>query len=331
MVERDKYIDFLRFLGITLIVIAHIDAPFTLTQLRTFDVPLMVFVSGLSYSGRSLKPSWSSFYWPRIKRIIVPVYIFLSFYFVFFYLLGLPLTWEKVINSYLLSTDGSIGYVWIMRVFLLIMIVTPLLCNINKHFNNTYFYLLLLAIFLSNCALVYVLEKYANTSSLIIIEETMPYLLGYSIFFLLGLRLKESKNKYGLLILVGVLFVFSYIILKANGLIDDAERGINSFKYPPTHVFILYGAVMCMTLWFLRNTLCYFANNRFVLFVGRNTIWIYLWHILFVILSYKLFDNWIVRYFFVYIGAISLYMVQYVVVKQLEKRYNWTCLKYLRG
>ena len=48
--QRDLYIDFLRFIGISLIILAPVEAPAGITQFRSFDVPLMVFVSGLSFS-----------------------------------------------------------------------------------------------------------------------------------------------------------------------------------------------------------------------------------------------------------------------------------------
>lgn len=41
--QRDLYIDFLRFIGISLIILAHVEAPSGITQFRSFDVPLMVF------------------------------------------------------------------------------------------------------------------------------------------------------------------------------------------------------------------------------------------------------------------------------------------------
>ena len=52
--NRDISIDLLRFVGLSCIIFAHIDAPFVLNQLRCFDVPLMLFVSGLTCSGRSI-------------------------------------------------------------------------------------------------------------------------------------------------------------------------------------------------------------------------------------------------------------------------------------
>jgi fucose 4-O-acetylase-like acetyltransferase len=47
--NRDLRIDILRVAGLLLIILAHVSPPFLLFQFRTFDVPLMVFVSGLSY------------------------------------------------------------------------------------------------------------------------------------------------------------------------------------------------------------------------------------------------------------------------------------------
>lgn len=330
MSERYNYIDFLRFVGLSLIVIAHIDAPFTITQIRTFDVPLMVFVSGLSYSGRTIKSSWSSFYYPRIKRIVVPVYIFLSLYFICFSLLGLPLTWNKVINSYLLTTDGGIGYVWIFRVFLLIMLVTPFLVKVSYSLSNLFFYFLLAIIFALNCVLVSILPYDNGSVAITVIKEVVPYLLGYSLLFLLGLRLRESSRKecIGLCIVLPILLIALLIINKDS---MGGTINISMFKYPPTSCFIVYGAWVCSLLWLFRNCFDSLSNNSFVLFVGRNTIWIYLWHIVFVILSHAFINSWPLRYVTVYFGAIAIYYVQFKVVKYIMSKTNWSCLNYLIG
>jgi fucose 4-O-acetylase-like acetyltransferase len=53
--SRDIEVDVLRSIGILLIILAHIKAPLMPTVIRCFDVPLMVFVSGLCYSGKTLR------------------------------------------------------------------------------------------------------------------------------------------------------------------------------------------------------------------------------------------------------------------------------------
>lgn len=47
--ERSFRLDLMRLLGLLLIIFAHIGPPNALFQIRTFDVPMMIFVSGVAY------------------------------------------------------------------------------------------------------------------------------------------------------------------------------------------------------------------------------------------------------------------------------------------
>lgn len=69
--ERDESIDLLRFVGLSLIILAHVSPPEVLFNLRCFDVPLMLFVSGLTYAGRSVDTGWR-FLVHRFMRLIIP-------------------------------------------------------------------------------------------------------------------------------------------------------------------------------------------------------------------------------------------------------------------
>lgn len=44
--KRYIYIDYLKVLGLLLVILAHVNCPSPLMQVRSFDVPLLVFVSG---------------------------------------------------------------------------------------------------------------------------------------------------------------------------------------------------------------------------------------------------------------------------------------------
>ncbi len=50
MIERNKTIDALKVIGILLILFAHIRAPVGIFQIRTFDVPMMVFYLDVLFS-----------------------------------------------------------------------------------------------------------------------------------------------------------------------------------------------------------------------------------------------------------------------------------------
>ncbi|MFQ3221147.1 MAG: fucose 4-O-acetylase-like acetyltransferase, partial [Paraglaciecola sp.] len=105
-----------------MIIFAHIGSYGVLFQIRNFDVPLMVLVSGMSF-GLSYKTNeeYFNYLWKRVKRLIFPVWIFLTVYFVSLLMLdpqSLDLDLKTVITSYLLI--GGIGYVWIIKVFILV-------------------------------------------------------------------------------------------------------------------------------------------------------------------------------------------------------------------
>ena len=57
MNNRIEYIDFLKFIGLTGIIIAHVGSPNWIMMLRSFDVPLMVIISSFlaSYSIKKYK------------------------------------------------------------------------------------------------------------------------------------------------------------------------------------------------------------------------------------------------------------------------------------
>ena len=136
--ERDERIDILRFIGLAMVIFAHVNPPDLLFQLRDFDVPLMVIVSALSF-GLSYSPqhSYKSYLWKRIKRLVFPVWIFLSIYFTAEYIVfpeSLELNLQTIMSSYMLTS--GIGYVWIIRVFLLVALLSPLIFYIHKNTDS---------------------------------------------------------------------------------------------------------------------------------------------------------------------------------------------------
>lgn len=86
-ISRDNKIDFIKFIGLSLIILAHVHPPFVLFQIRCFDVPLMLFASGLAFSGKSID-NYIKFVLPRTKRLICPLYVFLSVYFAILFICG---------------------------------------------------------------------------------------------------------------------------------------------------------------------------------------------------------------------------------------------------
>lgn len=324
MKVRDPYIDLLRFVGLSLIILAHVTPPYVLGQLRSFDVPLMMFVSGLTASGKDI-PNYWDYVWKRTKRLIVPVWLFLAVYLTIFYVtqsLFLPekyLTGRMIWRSFLLL-DESIGYVWIIRVFLLVMLITPLWVKLDNRFKNKWvFVLFVVCVFVAN-ELIYALSQQTNNEVICVaIKDFLIYATAYSIPFLLGLRLRRCSRKDELAISATI------VVLCVVGLIQMCiYKGLdisNSYKFPPRSYFILYGSAVSLLLWITRFWWIKIINFKPFIWIGQNTIWIYLWHMPVVLFANHFLNNWAIKYVLVYFTAVIIFLTQYKLVNKTRKRF----------
>lgn len=329
MENREYSIDVLRFIGLSLIILAHVSPPYWLQQARCFDVPLMLFISGLTCSNKAIA-SYKDFVVKRFKRLVYPVWFFLILYFTLiliaqsFNLIPNYLTGRKILESFLLL-DG-IGYVWIIRVFLLIMLITPLLQKINNVIKNDYVFIVAILALLSINEIVLHLDITFSNIVQFIVSNYVAYALGYSALFLIGLRLRFADKKT--IIRYVLIWAIIFIILTYNNIEYYGVINITGFKYPPQLFFLTYGIFVSCFLWAFKELFAKISLKT-VLFVGKNTIWIYLWHIPFVILCNKYIEYCALRYLICYFSAIIIFYLQYQVVNKYLK--NRSICKYLIG
>ena len=86
--ERDRSTDLLRTFGLLLVMLAHTAPPPLLFELRNFDIVLLVAVSGIAFSiSRTPKRFWP-YASARFKRLILPVWLFLTVLFAAIWLTG---------------------------------------------------------------------------------------------------------------------------------------------------------------------------------------------------------------------------------------------------
>lgn len=324
----------------SLIILAHVSIPDALKQVRAFDVPLMVFVSGLAYSNKSIK-NVGKFYIRRFLRLIVPVYLYLSLYFAaVFILFNLvfnqnPYPVEKVADTYLLL--GGIGFVWIIRVFLIISIITPLLLPLARSKVKTFTTIA--------CGLLFFIFYQKITSCTFfhntLAQEYLLYGIGYGLFFYVGLiyRRLSSITKWLLIITTASLLL---------GLIfHDGSFYPYASKYPPHGQYVLYGLLSSCILFFsVKKIQEWFTKFKFsphfleltrkmVCFISSHSIWIYLHHIGILFLSQKIIpvNWWLIQYIMVYLGAVFAMLIQFKAVTAINNRCRDTrlkrCLQYL--
>src|ERR1035437_5304545 len=80
--KRDTSLDVLRAIGLLLIILAHVLPPEPIFQLRNIDVPLMMLVSGAVFGLSSgANKSYLSYLVSRIRRLVLPTWIFLTIFF----------------------------------------------------------------------------------------------------------------------------------------------------------------------------------------------------------------------------------------------------------
>lgn len=328
---RNKSIDLLRFIGLSLIILAHVGPPYALFNLRCFDVPMMLFISGLVYSGRKSDFGFT-FLVQRVLRLIIPVYIFLTAYFLvsaalkYFAGIDFGITMKHVVGSYLL-TEG-IGYVWIIRVFLIIAVLTPGLIAFNRSIQSD---VVLIMILIGISLLLTFAIRAGWGMDNMFVREFIYYAVAYSIPFIVGLRVMQSDRRKFFRF-----FAFVAIVAVVCGTVQVMGGGrlldINSLKYPPQSYFLFYGLFMSLVCYFI--CCCTRIRDKvpaLFQFIGMNTIWIYLYHIPLIQLTGRLTIPWWMRYCTVYLLAVVLCYVQVMLVERLRMRHDRAIFKYLKG
>lgn len=332
---RDNSIDILRFIGLSMIILVHVNPPLAIAQLRCFDVPLMLFVSGLTCANKPITNYWK-YVKNRTLRLLVPTYLFLTVYLSALWVLQSIfgksgfVNWQIVYESFL--GIGGIGYVWIIRVFLLIMLVTPLLYKINQRIKNDK--VLIISVIwggvILDTLIIWLTNAYVNAQVLkSFILDWIVNIIAYSILFILGIRLRYSsykQKKFYLITLtiVAVLSLFLYLLTKGLPI-----RITPTYKYPPQSYYLVYGLFVSCGLWCTRKYWMKFLDNKLFLFIGQNTIWIYLYHIPLLLATIHMPGGWLIRYVIVYPVAVLITYLQNVFVKKNMAKCSF--LKYLIG
>ena len=305
---RDGYIDFLRAIGLLLLIGVHVNAPEWYKPLRSFDVPLMVFISAVCY--KPLRGGYLAYGIKRFKRIYTPVFVFLTLFFIGTGVLSMAIDRtvfqpSQIIGSYLMLNSPSIGYVWIMRIFLLMALIIPLL---DKVLKNVRFIVVMISIFIILIAqsIIANLSGYIDNSIFrFLFDEIILYMVGYSPLVILGLKIKQFKTVEVTATLI-LLSIGVMICLMNN----DWNFTPNKFKYPPVSLYLMYGLFASCLLWSVKPILGKYITIDGFNYLSKNSMWIYLWHIVpvYMITPIDWIENtWFLRYMIVIFFAIGLY------------------------
>lgn len=286
--SRNLNLDLLRILGVFIIMIAHASPPEWIFQLRNFGTPLLIVASALTYSAIYSKksPEIRPFYKKRLVRLILPAWVFISFFFCFFTFLSIAFDLEylfsvkEIIKTYLFY-DG-IGFVWIFKVYIILALITPLTVAAMKLpvSNQVYFSVLCFLYFLYEIMLAFS-SPLLPDFFLNLFSNTIFIVIPYAILYAYGMRLSKLSDMHIILISVSFFIVFFILCIykfnEAGSLVPT-----QGYKYPPTIYYLSY-AIGCLNLLYLfcKNISDFsYTVRKAILWLSSNSLWVYLWHIM---------------------------------------------------
>lgn len=323
MENRDLNIDILRFIGTLLIILAHVGAPLFIHNLRTFDVVLLILLSGISLTRSKSIKSYGRYLKSRVKKMVIPIYIVLTIIFLMnllsYKLLGISsegVNLRAIVGSYLLL-DG-IGYVWVVRIFLVIAIVAPFFPYIVKNISFKKFLVNITLLYIGYIVMISVFKNTNLEFINVYVLQSIPYILIAIIGYRIAIYKSEVK-KMLLLFLGGLLLAFSINYSLNLSILPDF------YKYPPQHLYLFYGLFVSLSMYFILekyNSKLKVLDNKFLRYVSVNSFEIYVYHILAIfiynalqkILNINFSYEFIVKYLFVLLGAIALVYIKQVFV-----------------
>lgn len=306
---RDTSIDVLRCLAILGIILVHSKPGIFWTQLRNFDVPLMVLLSAVCYGqSNGSKILYYRYLQKRFIRLVIPSWIFLTFYFIGTYILTQSVNPRRMMMCYTLMTPW---YFWIIRILVGMAVIAPFLKNLSDRLTVTELLIL--------CAMMIgVTEVLAILSSAYIYKVAIMF-IPYASIYLFGMNFYRLSKRN--ILYTGVLFMLIYFAAAVFFYIQNGSYfPTQNYKYPPRIYYVSYALGISALLWYLRQQITFFLHkfrlHDFAKFIGSHTFWIYLWHIPIVDYLAKRY-NYPTTFAIVCLSSISITYLQVVIVKMV--------------
>ncbi|HFI0085412.1 TPA: acyltransferase [Streptococcus suis] len=302
---RDTKIDNLRVIGILLVILAHSGSGKLINDFRSFDVILLVFLSAICVTkeGYSSYLEFKSVALKRIRRIILPTYLFVVAFgilsFIAYRVAGKPELFglRQIVNSFLLCED-SVGYIWIMKVYFINALITPMLLRVLSKIKN-WQYSVLIAVEILTYAIIrtlYIAFLDGNYVAWIVIDQWIICCLAYLFVAQEAIWYKNARNVRNYVPVIWLLVFLVTCLISETGFSPAAG------KRPPNLQYIAYGLAMSGLLYRYIPQ----KTNAFFEWISKNSLTIYLVHPIFILL-FNTIKN--IRF----LSAFSITPIKYIV------------------
>lgn len=291
--KRNNTVDILRCLGTLLVILAHTSPPATIAGMRTFDVCLLVMISG--YCSNYKCGNFGPYIVKRIKRLCVPAWKTMTLIFVTCGVLCLvshrPYLYslKQIVETYLFigGMEGGIGLFWIVRIYLLVALLTPVADRIGKApFWVTGVSVAGLLALNEGC---YAMLWNKSAALNFILENVVMSGLAYAAVYIIGISIRDKHCvvKY-LLASAGIFFLLEAIFKQ------EYFSKPSAFKYPPQLGYVIYGIFVSTLLWIIVEQMRTKTPTNWVRWISANSFNMYLAHAL-IMYCYSWGDKYISR------------------------------------
>lgn len=252
------------------------------------------------------------YYAKRFFRLVLPTWIFVTFYFLLNNIFEFQqLTERQILRTYLLQ-DASIGYVWIIYIYLICALLMPLLVHVDlRKLSHVVACILIFCLYL---AIIDLSDSY-------LYRIFVLYPIIYGLISVIGVNFRRVDRRiwvaFGILCLA-VFFAVAICLWQENGVF---VRTGSEYKYPPRVYYLAYTIGCSLLLLSAAEKLKHrLKANRVVTFIGSSTLWLYLWHILGLQIAKRLTESEPVRMLIVILFSLAVVYVQSTIVAAIEKR-----------
>lgn len=284
MRDLDMRIAVLKTIAILCVILAHVNAPPWIFQLRNFDVPLLVLISGMLFArvyGNGPLDT-AAYLKKRIARLIFPTWYFFIIFFaatlLIFWGRPYPFALRDVVGSFILSRGID---VWIIRIFVLLAFAAPLLFWLRRRSgrDRNFCLWLVLVYCLYELSYRFILNHPLNIHRLMyFLNNHVFYLLPYSCVFGLGMCVEKWDRKK--IYLAAGIFFLAFAIL----FLDNNSAFTQGWKYPPRLYYFSYALFVSLLLLGVMSSVRMPPTimDNFFAFVNKYSLEIYLWQIAFL-------------------------------------------------
>jgi peptidoglycan/LPS O-acetylase OafA/YrhL len=247
--QRNNTIDMLRGLSILVMIYIHTSTWYTSTSafmlwswdLTHFAVPAFVFCSAYLFFLKDRLPSsfgsFLGYIWKRLKRLIIPFYIFFAILLVIlFFLKPETISWKYIYSTMLLL--GGRDESWLVLLFTYLMILLPI---IGYLYHKARWLFILYGVVALTSSISLLFYPYEGNYRLFM-------WIPWSVIAYFAWALAKGPKKSIFYVLVTIIFGSIFASLYFYFVSIDQSTILTKHKYPPNIFYLSFGMMVITAL-----------------------------------------------------------------------------------